>query len=234
MTDPLRVVLAEDNYLVREGVRRLLVDGAEIDVVGDAATAPELVQRVREVRPDAVLTDVRMPPHHAMDGIEAALLLRAELPDTGVVVLSQHADAAYAQALFRDGTGGLAYLLKERVGDRDELVRALTTVACGGSVVDPLVVDALVSAQQRERSSPLHAFTERELEVLREMARGQTNVAIARELYVSESAVSKHVSSIFGKLGLTEDAGVDRRVRAVLTYVTHGHDSATGRTRPDS
>lgn len=218
----LRVVLAEDNYLVREGVRRLLLDGGDVDVVADASSAPELLQKVREHRPDAVLTDIRMPPHHAMDGIEAALVIRSELPETGVVVLSQHADAAYARALFADGTAGLAYLLKERVGDRDELVRALTAVAGGGSVVDPSVVDALLTTQHREARSPLHSLTDRELEVLREMARGQTNAAIAQELYVSESAVSKHVSAIFGKLGLAENVGVDRRVRAVLTYVTHG------------
>lgn len=218
----LRVVLAEDNYLVREGVRRLLLDGGDVDVVADASSAPELLQKVREHRPDAVLTDIRMPPHHAMDGIEAALVIRSELPETGVVVLSQHADAAYARALFADGTAGLAYLLKERVGDRDELVRALTAVAAGGSVVDPSVVDALLTTQHREARSPLHSLTDRELEVLREMARGQTNAAIAQELYVSESAVSKHVSAIFGKLGLAENVGVDRRVRAVLTYVTHG------------
>ena len=218
---PLRVVIADDNYLVRAGVRRLLADGGEVDVVADAASAPELLQQVREHRPVAVLTDIRMPPHHRMDGIEAALALRTELPAVGVVVLSQHADASYAQALFRHGTAGLAYLLKERVGDRDELVRALTAVADGGSVVDPQVVDALVVAQQRERNSPLQGFTPREVDVLREMARGHTNAAIARELHVSESAVSKHVSAIFTKLDLTEDATVDRRVRAVLTYVTH-------------
>lgn len=218
---PIRVVIADDNYLVRAGVRRLLVEGREVDVVADAASAPELVAKVREHLPAAVLTDIRMPPHHRMDGIEAALALRAELPDVGVVVLSQHADASYAQALFRNGTAGLAYLLKERVGDRDELVRALATVACGGSVVDPQVVDALVAAQQRERNSPLQGFTTRELDVLREMARGHTNATIAQDLHVSESAVSKHVSAIFTKLDLTEDATVDRRVRAVLTYVTH-------------
>lgn len=218
----LRVVLAEDNYLVREGVRRLLCDGGDVEVVADASSGPELLQRAREHRPDAVLTDIRMPPHHGMEGIDAALTLRSELPETGVVVLSQHADAAYARALFTDGTAGLAYLLKERVGDRDELVRALTAVAAGGSVVDPQIVDELLRTQQREARSPLNTLTEREREVLRAMARGQTNVAIARELFVSESAVSKHVSAIFGKLGLSEDGEVDRRVRAVLTYVTHG------------
>lgn len=217
----LRVVIADDNYLVREGVRRLLVDGGETDVVADAASATELVQQVREHRPDAVLTDIRMPPGNAMDGIEAALEIRAGFPAIGVVVLSQHADASYAQALFQDGTSGLAYLLKERVGDRRELVRALVSVAEGGSVVDPHVVDALVRIQQRQKDSPLHVFTTRELDVLREMARGQTNVAIAQKLFVSESAVSKHVTAIFTKLDLPEDPTIDRRVSAVLTYVSH-------------
>jgi DNA-binding NarL/FixJ family response regulator len=216
----LRVVIAEDNYLVREGVRRLLDDGDDVRVVADAASAPELLQQVREHRPDAVLTDIRMPPGQSMDGIDAALQVRLEMPEVGVVVLSQHADASYARALFRDGTAGLAYLLKERVGDRDELVRALTRVTSGGSVVDPRIVDALLSAQQHQVRSPLQSISPRELDVLREMAAGRTNPAIARELHVSESAVSKHISSIFAKLQLPEDPTVDRRVRAVLTYVT--------------
>jgi DNA-binding NarL/FixJ family response regulator len=216
----LRVVIAEDNYLVREGVRRLLDDGDDVRVVADAASAPELLQQVREHRPDAVLTDIRMPPGQSMDGIDAALQVRLEMPEVGVVVLSQHADASYARALFRDGTAGLAYLLKERVGDRDELVRALTRVTSGGSVVDPRIVDALLSARQHQVRSPLQSISPRELDVLREMAAGRTNPAIARELHVSESAVSKHISSIFAKLQLPEDPTVDRRVRAVLTYVT--------------
>ena len=136
-----------------------------------------------------------------------------------MVVLSQHADAAYAQALFRDGTDGLAYLLKERVGDRDELVRALRTTAAGGSVVDPHLVDLLVAAQVRRADSPIQLLTERELDVLREMAGGHTNGVIATTLCVSESAVSKHVGAIFSKLGLGEDVGIDRRVRAVLAYI---------------
>lgn len=217
----LRVVVADDSYLVREGVRRLLDDGPEIDVVADAASATELWDRVVRHDPDAVLSDVRMPPGHGTDGIDCALRIRAERPRTGVVILSQHADAAYARALFAAGTSGLAYLLKERVGDRAELVRALTAVAEGGSVVDPLLVDALLSAQRRERDNPMQGLSERELAVLREMAAGRTNGVIAQRLHVSESAVSKHIASIFGKLGLGEDGTVDRRVAAVLAYVTH-------------
>lgn len=216
----LRVVVAEDNYLVREGVCRLLEDGDEVTVVADAASAPELLKRTAELRPDAVLTDIRMPPSHGMDGIEAAVRIRSELGGTGVVVLSQHADAAYARALFKDGTAGLAYLLKERVGDRNELVSALRAVAAGGSVVDPRIVEALLSAQQHRVRSPLQSLTDRERDVLQEMASGHTNRVIATRLHVSESAVSKHVASIFGKLGLVDDPSIDRRVRAVLAYVT--------------
>ncbi|WP_375399962.1 LuxR C-terminal-related transcriptional regulator [uncultured Amnibacterium sp.] len=217
---PLTVVLADDNFLVREGVRRLLADGDDVRVVAEAVTGPQLVALATAHRPDAVLTDIRMPPTLGTEGIDAALAIRAALPKTGVVVLSQHADAAYARMLFRNGTASLAYLLKERVADRDELVRALTAVATGGSVVDAQVVDALMSSGRRSEASPLHSLTPRELEVLREMAQGRTNAAIARTLFVSESAVSKHITAIFGKLGLAEDQLVDRRVRAVLTYVT--------------
>ena len=216
----LRIVLADDNFLVREGVRRLLADGDDIEVVAEATTAPELLARVRATGPDAVLTDIRMPPAFGTEGIDAALSIRAQLPTVGVVVLSQHADAAYAQLLFQHGTPGLAYLLKERVADRDELVRALTAVANGGSVIDPQVVDALMNTRRRSQASPLRELTPREFEVLREMAQGRTNAAIARTLFVSESAVSKHVGAIFGKLGLGEDQLTDRRVRAVLAYVT--------------
>lgn len=217
----MRLVIGEDNYLVREGVRRLLDDGPELHTVATAASATELVTLVGDLRPDVVLTDIRMPPTLSTDGITAALRIRAEHPDIGVVVLSQHADASYASALFAAGTTGLAYLLKERVGERDELVRALQAVSAGGSMVDPLVVDQLVAAGRRAADSPLHALSERELVVLREMAQGRTNGAIAARLYVSESAVSKHVAAIFAKLGLHESPGVDRRVSAVLTYVGH-------------
>lgn len=216
-----RIVIGEDNYLVREGVRRLLDDGPEFHTVATASNATELVTLVGELNPDVVLTDIRMPPTFSTDGITAALRIRTEHPDIGVVVLSQHADASYASALFAAGTTGLAYLLKERVGDREELVRALQAVSVGGSMVDPLVVDELVAAGRRGVDSPLHDLSERELDVLREMAQGRTNGAIAARLYVSESAVSKHVAAIFAKLGLHESVGVDRRVSAVLTYVGH-------------
>lgn len=215
----MRLVIADDNFLVREGVRRLLDDGSEVTTIGTAATAVELLSRVAELSPDVVLTDIRMPPGMAMDGIGAALKIREQYPRVGVVVLSQHADASYASALFAGGTAGLAYLLKERVGDRAELVRALRTVRDGGSVVDPLIVDELVSAGHATRDGWQNPLTEREIDVLREMAQGRTNGAIAQRLFISESAVSKHVASIFAKLGLGESSGIDRRVSAVLAFV---------------
>lgn len=217
---PLRVVLADDHFLVRDGLRRLLDDGDDIEVVAEAASAPELLASVRRTAPDAVLTDVRMPPGLRTEGIDAALTIRSEHPAVGVVVLSQHAEAAYARRLLQDGTSGLAYLLKERVADREELVRALVSVASGGSVIDARIVDALMRERQRSERSPLRLLTERETDVLREMAQGRTNASVAQRLHVSESAVSKHITSIFGKLGLEEDPLVDRRVRAVLAYVT--------------
>jgi DNA-binding NarL/FixJ family response regulator len=217
----LRLVIADDNYLVREGLRRLLDEGEEVETVGTAASAPELLARVRELAPDVVLTDIRMPPSFTTDGIAASLRLRAEHPGVGVVALSQHADASYAAALFAEGTSGLAYLLKDRVGDRDELVRALRAVSEGGSVVDPQVVDALLAAGRRSEDSALRNLSPRETDVLRGMAEGRTNGAIARHLHVSESAVSKHVASIFAKLGLHESPQIDRRVSAVLAWVEH-------------
>ena len=217
----MRLVLADDNYLVREGVRRLLDDGPEVETVGTAASAPELLAVVARLRPDVVLTDIRMPPGFGTDGITAARQIRAEHPEIGVLVLSQHADASYANALFDGGTAGLGYLLKDRVADRDDIVRGLRAVHEGGSVVDPAVVDALLAAQRRERDSPVHRLTARELDVLREMAAGRTNGAIAARLHVSESAVSKHVAAIFAALGLHESRAVDRRVSAVLAWLEH-------------
>lgn len=219
MTAKLSVVVAEDNYLVREGTVRLLEDGDEVKVVAAVPTAAELLVEVERPGVDAVLTDIRMPPGHGTEGIDAALLIRQRHPHIGVVVLSQHVADAYAFQLFARGTTGLAYLLKERVGDRDELVRALQVTAQGSSVVDPAVVEHLLARERRKRSSPLAALSERELSVLQEMAEGRTNPVIARSLHLSESAISKHIASIFSKLGLGEQEGVDRRVSAVLAYL---------------
>lgn len=219
MAEVLRIVIAEDNYLVREGTRRLLEDTGEVDVLAAVGTAPELVDAVRRLQPDAVVTDIRMPPGHGMEGIEAARTVRQAAPDVGVVVLSQHADPAYALALLADGTAGLAYLLKDRVGDSGELLRALRETVSGRSVIDAEVVEGLVARRARAAASPLTHLTPRELDVLRAMAEGRTNAGIAETLYLSESAVSKHVNSIFSKLGLSEEAKVHRRVAAVLTFL---------------
>jgi DNA-binding NarL/FixJ family response regulator len=218
MSDALRIVLAEDNYLVREGTRRLLEDSGAVDVLAAVGTAEELHDAVRRTVPDAVITDIRMPPGHHMEGIEAARRIRAEHPRIGVVVLSQHTDQSYAFELLRDGAAGLAYLLKDRLGDVEDLVHALREVSAGGSVIDPVVIDALVARRARTTSSPLAGLTARELDVLREMAQGRTNAGIEQQLHLSSSTVEKHVNAIFTKLQLT-DAPVHRRVAAVLAFL---------------
>jgi DNA-binding NarL/FixJ family response regulator len=219
MANPLRIVIAEDNYLVREGTRRLLEDSGEVEVLAAVSTAEELLDAVARLHPEAALTDIRMPPGHHMEGIAAAHSIRAMFPHIGVVVLSQHADEAYAFELLKHGAAGLAYLLKERVGDLDELVRALREVAAGRSVIDPRVVELLISRRAHLAQSPLSLLSPRELEVLRHMAEGKTNRAIAEALVLSESAVEKHSNAIFSKLGLSEEPQVHRRVAAVLTYL---------------
>jgi DNA-binding NarL/FixJ family response regulator len=219
MTERLRVVIAEDNYLVREGTRRLLEDSDEVQVVAAVGDAAQLLQAVRALRPDAVLTDIRMPPSHQTEGIEAARQIRNDYPDVGVVVLSQYSDAAYATELFADGTDGLGYLLKVTIGDLDEIISALRAVVAGRSVVDPGVVERLVQEQVRKARSPLRGLSARELDVLREMAEGRTNTAIAQRLHLSESAIEKYIGTIFTKLNLGEERRVSRRVAAVLTYL---------------
>ena len=233
MTKPLRVVIAEDNYLVREGVRRLLEDSGQIEVVACVSDARELLDAVRRLTPNVVLTDIRMPPGHHMEGIEAARAIRTEHPKIGVVVLSQHTDESYARALFNDGSAGLAYLLKDRVGDLEDLVRALNEVAAGGSVIDPVIIDTLVARQQTRVSSPLATLTPRELDVLREMAQGKTNAGIEQALFLSASTVEKHVNAIFTKLGISA-APVHRRVVAVLAFLENSAPNSPdgARTRP--
>jgi len=215
----LRIVIAEDNYLVREGTRRLLEETGEIDVVAAVGTPEELIDAVERMRPDAVVTDIRMPPGHHLEGIEAAHRIRAARSAVGVVVLSQHSDAGYALELFKNGTAGLAYLLKERVGNLEELLHALRETIAGRSVVDPVVVEALVARQARIAGSPLSGLSARELEVLREMAQGKTNPAIARGLSLSLAGVEKHINAIFSKLGLSGEGEVHHRVAAVLTFL---------------
>jgi DNA-binding NarL/FixJ family response regulator len=212
-------VFAEDNYLVREGTVALLADVDDVEVVGTAADLDELLALVGSETPDAVLTDIRMPPTGTDEGIRAAKTIRAEHPDVGVVVLSQFADEAYAYDLLKDGAGGLGYLLKERVADVDEVVRALQEVSRGGSVLDPKVVESLVAAKDRMAHSPLATLTDREREVLSHMAQGQNNAAIAKSLFLTERAVEKHINSLFHKLDLTEEPDVHRRVMAVLAFL---------------
>ncbi len=219
MPEPLRVIIAEDHYLVREGTRQLLESSGEVQVVAAVGMLGELMDAVARLGPDAVMTDIRMPPGHHMEGIEAAHAIRARYPRMGVVVLSQHADEAYAFELLRHGTAGLAYLLKERVGDRSELLRALRETVAGGSVIDPVVVEALVGRRARRAESRLQHLNSRELEVLGQMAQGKTNQAIAGALLLSGSAIEKHINAIFSKLGLAEEAQVHRRVAAVLTFL---------------
>jgi DNA-binding NarL/FixJ family response regulator len=226
----LRIIIADDDYLLREGTARLLSYVAGVDVLETVGTAEALVDAVRRLRPDAVLTDIRMPPGHQMEGIEAAHAIRRDYPGVGVVVLSHHAAPAYAMELFREGTAGLAYLLKERIGDVEEVVRALRETAEGGSVIDPRIVEALITRRSRGEGSRLGELSARELEVLREMARGKTNTAIAQMLVLSVSAVEKYVGAIFDKLGLAEEPALHRRVAAVLAYLRSADPDADSGT----
>lgn len=223
----LRVALADDHYLVREGTRRALEDSGDVEIVAAVSNAAELEDVVERLRPDVVVTDIRMPPSHHTEGIDAAHRIRRAHPEIGVVVLSQYAEATYALELLRDGTAGRAYLLKERVGDPDQLVHAIQEVARGGSVVDPDVVAALVRGNaQQERSALVH-LTDRERDVLEQMAQGRTNAAIADQLFLSESSVEKYATSIFAKLGLRDEPQTHRRVAAVLAFLREA-----GRAQP--
>jgi DNA-binding NarL/FixJ family response regulator len=214
----LRVIFADDNFLVREGIAALLAECEDIELVDTVGDPSSLLKSVGEHRPDAVLTDIRMPPTHTNEGIEAAKQIRARFPDTGVVVLSQYVEDDYALELLADGVAGLGYLLKERVSDLDELVRALSEVTRGGSALDPKVVEALLARRTSDARSPLLALSQREREVLQEMASGRNNATIAKTLFMSERAVEKHIGSIFAKLGLNDEAEVNRRVMAVLAF----------------
>jgi DNA-binding NarL/FixJ family response regulator len=212
---PLRVLVADDDYLVREGTVALLATIDELEVVGSASDLDSLLEAADRLRPDVVLTDIRMPPDHRDEGIVAARRLRERHPTIGVVVLSGHLDARYAHDLFRDGPAGRGYLLKERVTDLGEVTRALTEVARGGTVLDPQVVSRLM-----ERSDePLGGLTAREREVLELMARGYTDASIMEALGLSDRTVDKHVHAVFEKLGLLDAPDVHRRVTAVLEYL---------------
>ena len=216
---PIRLVLAEDQYLVREGVRRLLEAQDDLEVAAVCDDLDSLLAAVRAEQPDVVLTDIRMPPGGTDEGIQAATRLRETNPEIGVVVLSQYATPSYAVALLEGGSERRAYLLKERVSDVEQLVGAIRTVAGGGSVMDPKVVDALVAETTRSDDSPLDELTPRERDVLREMAAGKNNAAIAGTLFLTERSVEKVIHSIFLKLGLTWEEAVHKRVKAVVLYL---------------
>ncbi|MGP4093608.1 response regulator transcription factor [Nonomuraea sp. KM90] len=220
MGERIRTVVADDHYLVREGTRQLLETSGEVTVVGAVGNADELLDAVRRLGPDVVITDIRMPGGEwrpGFEGIDAAHRIRSAHPRVGVVVLSQFADALFAFELFKHGTEGYAYLLKDRVGDLDELLGAIRAVAAGGSVIDPKVVEGLLA--RRDVRGQREALTARERDVLREMAHGRSNSGIARALHLSISSVEKNVNAIFTKLGLENSGDVHRRVAAVLAYL---------------
>jgi DNA-binding NarL/FixJ family response regulator len=216
---PIRVVVADDSFIVREGIRELLASVDEVEVVTACSDLESLRAAVEQHRPDVVLTDIRMPPTNTDEGIRMAEELREKSPSIGVVVLSQYADAEYALALLDKGAAGRAYLLKERVSDLDHLVNAIREVARGGSVIDAKVVENLIAARARHKRSALADVTPREREVLAAVAEGKNNAAIAKALHLSERAVEKHINSIFSKLALTEEQDVHRRVKATLIYL---------------
>jgi DNA-binding NarL/FixJ family response regulator len=216
----LRVVIADDNLLVREGVVKLLDHEEDVEVVATCGSYDELMEAAERDAPDVVVTDIRMPPTGSDEGVRAALELRERSPAMGVVVLSQYSDPAYALALLERGSEGRAYLLKERVSDPNQLVHAIREVARGGSVIDPVVVESLVRARAARPASPVDRLTPREREVLEQMAQGRNNAGIAQALHLSERAVEKHINSLFSKLDLGEEIDVHRRVKAVLLFLS--------------
>jgi DNA-binding NarL/FixJ family response regulator len=222
---PTRIALGEDSLIVREGLCQLLAVDPEIEVVAAVGDQLSLRQACEEQRPDVVLTDIRMPPTHTDEGIQLAAELRESHPEIGVVILSQFADPSYALALLDHGSDRRAYLLKERVHNRAELMAAIQAVVAGGSMIDPKVVEALVAARSRVEQSPLNELTARELEVLAEIAQGKSNTAIAEVLFLTKRAVEKHINAIFWKLGLAEGTDVSRRVKAALMFLAEENAS---------
>ena len=222
---PIRIAVAEDNLLVREGICQLLATEPDVDVVAAVGDLQALERAVEDERPDVVLTDIRMPPDSTDEGIRLATALRRSHPATGVVVLSQHSDPAYALALLESGSDRRAYLLKDRVANRAELLAAIRAVAEGGSLIDPKVVETLVNSRRRAERSPLNELTAREREVLGEIAQGKSNAAIGESLFLTKRAVEKHINSIFMKLGLADAEDVSKRVKAALILLA---DDAAG------
>ena len=213
------MLLAEDNALLRQGLERLLGHTEDLELVGTAGSLPELLHQAAAATPDVVVSDIRMPPTNTDEGITGAATLAAQRPEIGVVLLSQHVESEYAVRFLEQGSARRAYLLKERVGDATELVSAIRTVHAGGSVIDPMVVEQLVSARSARPNTALDRLSPREGEVLHEMALGKNNAAIASALFLTERAVEKHTNAIFGKLGFAEEPDLNRRVAAVLLYL---------------
>jgi DNA-binding NarL/FixJ family response regulator len=222
---PLRVVLADDSYLVREAITHVLASAPDVVIVATCEDGDELREAIERERPDVVLTDIRMPPSGDDEGIAIARSLRETHPEVGVVVVSQYADPRYGIALLERGSDGRAYLLKERLHDRAQIVAALEAVAAGNSVVDSKVVEALIAARARAEASPLAELTQRELEILSEIAQGKSNTAIAEHLVLTKRAVEKHINAIFLKLGLTQAEDFSRRVKAALIYLSQQPDA---------
>ena len=215
----IRVVLAEDSYLMREAVVHLLTDEDRVEVAALCADRDTLLHAIEQERPDVVVTDIRMPPTGTDEGLQVAAILRRTHPEIGVVVLSQYAEPGYGLALLREGSDGRAYLLKERIQHRGQLLSAIEAVARGGSVMDAKVVEMLIAARSRVECSQVSDLTPRELEILSFIARGHSNQAIADELVLTKRAVEKHINAIFLKLDLTDAPDVSRRVRAALIYL---------------
>ena len=217
---PIRVVLAEDSLIVREGVRLLLGSGTDVNIVAAVGDLGSLREACERERPDVVVTDIRMPPTQRDEGIQFALELRERHPEIGVVVLSQYSDPVYALALLEGGSDGRAYLLKERVHNRAELTAAIRAVADNGSMIDSKIVEGLVRARTDAQRSPLKELTDREREVLSEIAKGKSNRAIAESLFLTKRSVEKHINGIFLKLGLSDGEDVSRRVKAALMLLS--------------
>jgi DNA-binding NarL/FixJ family response regulator len=222
----VRVAFADDNLLVREGLMHVLENVSDIEIVAVCDDQEGLIAAIEQLRPDVVLTDIRMPPGHAMEGVDVANALRRTHPEIAVIVLSQYADPEYALALLEHGSARRGYLLKDGLGDRAQLIAAIKQVAGGDSVIDPRVVEKLVEQRRNDDASPLHRLTPRELEVLAEVAAGKSNAAIARSLVITKRAVERHIGAIFAKLDLPNEEEASRRVTATLLYL-----SAAGVTR---
>lgn len=220
---PIRVVVAEDAFLAREAIEQVLARSSDVTVAAVCEDRYSLVDAIESERPDVIVTDIRMPPTGTDEGIQVAQSVRESHPEMGVVVLSQFVEPAYALALLSSGSGGRAYLLKERINDQEQLIRAIKAVVAGESVIDPKVVDALVEAQARRDNSQLAELSERETEVLAEIAQGKSNSAIAESLFLTKRAVEKHINSIFMKLDLRDSDDVSRRVKATLIFLAEDH-----------